>query len=198
MRFSPTQKNPTKLNAALVAAFVIGTLLYVLSSALPSGFPVPRFVFAALGVCCFVAGIFLLLRYRMTNFDYILRPRSDEPVENLPLASDGFPMPEELDLVVYKGMGSRPAAMECVLSLGDLVAVCRVGGEYTKKSAVAAKYQKDGFVFYDYTLTFLPSESVEAVFIDGSRYVGVILESGNEIADYLLKLKETQKENRLG
>ena len=46
------------------------------------------------------------------------------------------------------------------------------------------------FTFYDYTLTMGLDPALELVFMDGTKYVGVIIEPGAEMRAYLFNLKK--------
>lgn len=80
-----------------------------------------------------------------------------------------------------KASGSRLAAIECLLSLSDLVFVTdvyRKGGDgRLTREDIRKKYSMRGdFTFYDYTLTMGLDPALELVFMDGTKYVGVIIE----------------------
>ncbi len=184
MRFSPTQKHGALLNTVCISVFALGVLSYAFPafmSALDK--PVPPIYFTGFAVMCFITFLFLVLRYRMTVFEYVIKRRTDDSplgVQTVHVDSGTSP----LDFVVYKAIGARAGAMECVLSLGDLVEAIplRKGGE--SKSSVMKKYSSGKFSYYDYTLTFLSTDTLELIFEDGAGYVGIIIEDGNNIAEY--------------
>ena len=191
MRFSPSQKHVSLLITVYVILFIAGSAAYFFPTILASlGRTVPPFPFTCGAVICFIALIFLFLRYRMTGFEYVIRPRDDGYVPagaEAEYASDGS---APLDFVVYKSMGARQGAMECVLSIGDFRELIELKkGERTKTDVMKA-FCSDGFTYYDYTLTFLPTEAVELIFADGEKFVGIIIEDGNEIADYFRKISK--------
>ncbi|MBQ8187826.1 MAG: hypothetical protein IJX93_04570 [Clostridia bacterium] len=198
MRCTPTQKNP-RVSWIFAALLIVGGIAYgipvVCEARGISVMPIP-FTFTAF--LCVIAAVFVLVRYRMVTMVYLIRPRSDVGENGMETAFAGdFDIsrmpPEHLDFIVIKGQGSRPGAMECMLSLGDLAAVYRVtksGGNGTvTRQAVREKYLADGFVFYDYTLTLGLTEALELVFIDGNRYCGVIIEADEVMTRYLTELK---------
>ena len=189
MRFVPTQKHGPRLVAACVLLLLIGTAAYSAPIVFASlGKSVPPFPFTCVAVMCFIALIFLFLRYRATVFEYVICPRDDGyvPADAEFAYEDGTP----LDFVVYKSIGARQGAMECRLSVSDFrEAVPLKKGGRTKRDVLKA-FADEGFTYYDYTLTFLPEETIELVFADGQKYVGIIIEDNNEIADYFRKISK--------
>lgn len=203
MRCVPEQKNRKTVYSLIFALWIGGVILYAVPDVCAaSGVTVPTWLFEALAVAAIIAGVFLLIRYGMTHFTYVIRPRSDasdlgetgrETAFAGAAAADVTRIrPEFLDFIVTKAQGARDGAMECVLGLGDLAAVYPVkkrgDGGMTPKQ-VREKYAADGFVYYDYTVTFLSRDALELVFADGSRYVGVILEPDAAMARYLTSLR---------
>ena len=189
MRFSPEQKNTKLLTAVIIVILVLSVISYSIPSALAvEGVTVPPIIFVGMGLIGFIASIFLFLRYGMTKFEYVLKPRDDAyPGEAVEFSSDAAGN-APLDFVVYKAMGTRHSSMECVLPIGDLIeAIPLKRGERSKKD-VARAYSKENFTFYDYTLTFMPDETLELVFADGNKSVGIIIENDNPVADYFTSL----------
>lgn len=203
MRCVPEQKNRKTLYSLIFALWIGGVILYAVPDVCAkNGVSTPVWLFEFLAVAAIIAGVFLLIRYGMTHFTYVIRPRSDasdlgETGREMAFAGASAAdvtmiRPEFLDFIVTKAQGARDGAMECVLGLGDLAAVYPVkkrgNGGMTPKQ-VREKYAADGFVFYDYTVTFLLRDALELVFADGSRYVGVILEPDAVMARYLTSLR---------
>lgn len=205
MRYIPEPKNLRLVNSIMAVLLVFGGVCYaipIISEA--RGVTVIPWLFTMLTLVSVVAALFFLIRYRMTGFTYLIRPRSDVPDDNMEMETVfvGSPditqvRPEWLDIVVLKSQGNKPGVMECVLSLGDLVAVIPVSGKagegrMTIKDVRDKYREKDptGFVFYDYTLSFQLDEALELIFIDGNRYIGIILEVDGEMKNYLTNLKK--------
>ena len=199
MRCTPTQKN-TRVSWIFAALLAVGSIAYavpVVSGAY--GVTVMPLPFTLVTFLCVIGAVFVLVRYRMMTMVYLIRPRSDIDENGMEAAFAGEHdvtgiRPEYLDFIVIKGQGSRPGAMECVMSLADLCAVYRVtkkgeNGTLTR-SEVREKYAHDGFVFYDYTVTLGREEALELVFIDGNRYCGIIIEPDEPMARYLTGLKD--------
>ena len=198
MRCTPVQKNP-RISWIFAALLIVGGIAYgvpVVCEA--NGVDVAAIPFTFTAFLCVIAAIFVLVRYRMMTMVYLIRPRADIDENGMETAFAGeldvtAIRPEYLDFIVIKGQGSRPGAMECMMSLSDLVSVYRVtkkGGNGTvTHSEVRGKYIRDGFVFYDYTVTLGLEEALELVFIDGNRYCGIIIEPDEPLARYLMNLK---------
>ncbi|MBQ4353636.1 MAG: hypothetical protein IJC71_01950 [Clostridia bacterium] len=201
MRLIPEQKNTRTVNALTACLLLFGGIVYalpVVCKAKGTAVPMP-WLFSLLTLMSVAAALFILIRFRMTGFVYLITPRSDVPAD--PMMESAFAgtpditrvRPELLDLVVMKYQGSRPPATECVLSLGDLAAVIPVTRQGTTTiRTVRDQYRQRSaadFVFYDYTLTFRWEEALELIFVDGQRYVGVILEADEAMRRYLTALK---------
>ena len=201
MKFSPTQNNP-RVNLIFTALLVLGGITYAIPIVCSNNnINISALPFTMVTLFSVVGAVFLLVRYRMTSFTYIVRLRDDlddGDAQGLEKAYAGsFDItsvkPELLDFCVYKASGTRMAAMECLLSLGDLVVTVEVtkkkSGGVTRDDVRREYEQKGGFVFYDYTLTFGLESALELVFIDGNRYVGVIIEPDESMRQYFLHLK---------
>lgn len=198
MRCSPIQKNP-RVSWIFAVLLIVGGIAYavpIVSQAY--GVAVMAIPFTLVTFLCVIAAVFVLVRYRMLTMVYLIRPRSDVDENGMEAAFAGAwdvtkMRPEYLDFIVIKGQGSRPGAMECVMSLSDLCGVYRVtksGGNGTMtRREVREMYVHDGFVFYDYTVTLGLDEALELVFVDGNRYCGMIIEPDDVMARYLLGLK---------
>lgn len=207
MRYIPEQKKLRLVNMIMAALLVFGGVCYaipVVCNAQGITVPMP-WLFTLLTLVSVVSAVFFLIRYRMTSFTYLIRMRSDLPADEMETVSAyGADVtnvrPEWLDFVVLKAQGNKPGVMECVMSLDDLVAVIPVSrksedGKMTIKT-VRDKYRKgdpSAFIFYDYTLSFQLDEALELIFVDGNRYVGVILEVDGEMKNYLTSLKAQYK-----
>lgn len=192
MIYEPQQKNVRPLNILIFALLLFGAVTYavpIIASTYEVN--VPPFPFTITTVLCIVAAVYLAVRYLMTSFKYIIRPRDDS------LADCGF-VPEyasnvsaniaSLDFVVTKSQGTRADVMECVLSLGDLSATYELTRGGLTKNDVRKKYAQDGFVYFDYTVTFARESALELVFSDGGHPVGIIIEPDERMRGYLTAL----------
>ncbi len=201
MRCSPSQKNSRV--AVIVAALLIsGGIAY----AIPifcnaNGIVIGGAVFQLMTVVSVVTAVFLVVRYQMTHFVYLIRPRSDISENGMEPAFAGnigtvsaLHLPEEmLDFVVIRSQGSRAGAAECVLSLAELTAVIPVKKIRADKKLIREKYQADGYVYYDYTVTLGLDNALALIFIDGNRYAGIFIEPDEAMRAYFLSLGKTKK-----
>ena len=199
MRCIPEQKNK-RVGLIIAALLILGGISYAIPvSVRANGGSIIAMPFDVVTFASVIAAVFVLIRYKMTSFEYSVRLRSDVPTEfgmetALAGAADiSSVRPEFLDFVVSKSQGSRPGNMECVLSMGDLVLAAEISRSgrnprsLPKKDDVRRKYADGGFVFYDYTMTLGLEEALELVFVDGNRYVGVIIEPDDLMKDYFMK-----------
>ena len=199
MRCVPEQKN-TRGIRSIIAALLIGVgILYALPPASGAlGLRLPAWPFTALAFACLIAAVFLLVRYEMTGFQYIIRPRTEtDGTEFVTAYASGRPAicelpPEQLDFAVVKSQGARPGVMECLLSLGDLIAVYpirRSRRDGMTKADLRERYAADGYVWYDYTLTLGIDDALVLVFVDGNRTVGILIEPDEGMRAYFMTLK---------
>ncbi len=202
MRCVPSQKNP-RVWAIVAALLVFGGIAYAIPIACnANGIAVGGALFQLVTVFAVVAAVFLVVRYQMTHFVYLIRPRSDisdtdlEPAYAGTVGTAGITRlpPDMLDFVVNRSQGSRAGAVECVLPLSDLVAVIPMTKENgVTKSAIREKYQADGYVYYDYTVTLGVTDVLALVFIDGNRYAGIFIEPDETMRAYFMNLGKTKK-----
>lgn len=200
MRCVPEAKNVRGIRMIIAALLVGGGILYAVPhAAQAAGIRVIAWLFDALTIACIVAAVFLLVRYQMTGFQYIIRLKTEAEDSGLVTAyATGARLnvadlpPEMLDFVVIRSQGARPGAMECVLGVEQLAAVVPVRRrkeDGVTKAALRDRYAADGYVYYDYTVTFRPDEALGLVFIDGNRYVGIIIEPDEAMRTYFTELK---------
>lgn len=200
MTYSPNQKN-TRVRWIVTALLVCAAVSYAVPIARSAmGMSRGGAILQFAAVFFIIAAVFVTIRYIMTHFTYIIRPRSDIP-ENGAVAefADNIDVtaldPALLDFVVIKAQGNRPGAMECVLPLDDLIETAVLDEKNTKQSICDAWRKKAGsaeFVFYDYTITLggeALSDKLAMLFIDGSKYVCIFIEPDEIMKSYLTLLK---------
>ncbi|MBO5258092.1 MAG: hypothetical protein J6C42_11390 [Clostridia bacterium] len=201
MRCSPSQKNP-RVAVMIAALLIFGGIAY----AIPifcnaNGIAIGGAVFQFITVVAVVAAVFLAVRYQMTHFVYLIRPRSDIDENGMETALAGnigtlnaAHLPADmLDFVVIRSQGNRAGAAECVLSIADLAAVIPVEKIGTDKKRIRERYQADGYVYYDYTVTLGLDNALALVFIDGNRYAGIFIEPDEAMRAYFMGLGKTKK-----
>lgn len=201
MRYSPSQKNP-RLPVIIAVLLVFGGISYAVPIICAAyNITVGGAAFQLITVAAVVAAVFLAVRYQMTHFVYLIRPRSDISENGMEPAAAGNPgrinsthlPPDMLDFVVIRSQGSRAGAAECVLSLSDLAAVIPVTKIREDKKKIREKYLADGYVYYDYTVTLGLDDALALVFIDGNRYAGIFIEPDEAMRAYFLSLGKTKK-----
>ena len=204
MRCVPQQRRTRAVRSIFAALLIAGFLIYAVPPAsAAAGIRVPAWPFTAVAFLCLIAAVFLLIRYEMTGFQYILRPRNETDDTGLVTAyASGHPviydlLPEQIDFAVIKSQGARPGAMECLLSLGDLIAVHplrRNRRDGMTKADLREQYAGDGYVWYDYTLTLGIDDALALVFVDGRRTVGILIEPDEQMRAYFTALKPENRE----
>ena len=200
MRCVPEQKNGRGVRMIIAALLIGGGILYAVPhAAQAAGIRVISWLFDLLTIGCVVGAVFLLVRYQMTSFQYIIRTKREAEDSGLVTAyAEGVRLnvadlpPEMLDFVVIRSQGARPGAMECVLGLEQLTAVVPLRRKKTDgvtKTMLRDHYAADGYIYYDYTVTIRPDDALGLVFIDGNRYVGVVIEPDEVMRVYFTQLK---------
>ena len=131
MRCVPEQKNARAVGMIIAALLLGGGILYAVPhAAQAAGIRVISWLFDLLTIGCVVAAVFLLVRYRMTGFQYVVRTKAEAEDSGLLTACaagaelnvEKLP-PEMLDFVVFRSQGARPGVMECMLGVEQLTAV---------------------------------------------------------------------------
>jgi hypothetical protein len=204
MRCVPQQRRTRAVRSIFAALLIAGFLIYAVPPAsAAAGIRVPAWPFTAAAFLCLIAAVFLLIRYEMTGFQYIIRPRNETDDTGLVTAyASEHPviydlLPEQIDFAVIKSQGARPGAMECLLSLGDLIAVHplrRNRRDGMTKADLRERYAGDGYVWYDYTLTLGIDDALALVFVDGRRTVGILIEPDEQMRAYFTMLKPESRE----
>ncbi|MBQ7922276.1 MAG: hypothetical protein IJ325_06835 [Clostridia bacterium] len=194
MQWRPTQKNTSSLTVLMILTGLIAAVGYI------AGNMADRFTWLFQLICIggIVAMLYLLVRYHMTWFVYSIRTKSDKTVpgigtvltEDMPMHITHLPK-DMLDFAVVRGQGRKNGVLECLLGLEQLVRAIPV----SEKSADGTVSLKDarkkypGMALYDYTITLFRREALLLVFLDGERYVGILIEAGEDMQYYLTHLQ---------
>ncbi len=206
MRCTPSQKNP-RVWAIITALIIFGGISYAIPIlCAENGLSVPPALFQLATVLSLAAAVFVTVRYQMTEFVYLIRPRSDISENGMEIVyagtADSFGItrlpPDMLDFVVIKSQGSRAGTAECVLSLSDLAAVLPLAKDGETKKSIRERYQADGYVSYDYTITLGVTDVLALVFIDGNRYAGIFIEPDEAMRAYFMSLGKTGRNKNKG
>ena len=126
--------------------------------------------------------LYVLARYLLIEFCYIIGPRGSGEVTDLApsygvLANVPYSM---LDLTVTRKHPFGEPAVKSVLSLGSLKESVMIGSERGKMREIRRKYKEENggrFVIYDYTVTPRSGDGLMLIFEDGEEYIGVMLEA---------------------
>ena len=126
--------------------------------------------------------MYVLARYLLIEFCYIIGPRGEDEVSALAASYSGIGnMPYHmLDLTVTRKYPFGEPVGLCVLSLEQLKEAFFVAGEAGKMREIREKYKAENggrFVVYDYSLTPRSKDGLLLVFADGEEYIGVLLEA---------------------
>ena len=177
MRCIPKQRRTRAVRSIFAALLIAGFLIYAVPPASSAmGIRVPAWPFTALAFVCLIAAVYLLVRYEMTGFQYIIRPRTETDDTGFVTAyATGHPviydmLPEQLDLAAVHPLRRNHRDG---MTKGDL----------------RQRYAADGYVWYDYTLTLGIDDALALVFRDGQRMIGVLIEADEEMRAYFTTLK---------
>ena len=130
-------------------------------------------------------GIYVLARYRLIKFAYVIKPR-DEWADTELLASYASIVNVPyymLDFVVYKSVGAREPVVQCVLSLEDFKGMATDAD----RKAYKDKFIREngaGFTTYDYTLTPWSRDRILLVFRDEDKYAGILIEPDEQMRTF--------------
>ena len=133
-----------------------------------------------LSVVFLTAGLYVLIRYKLMGFQYIIRVRNAE--------ENGYSAITDYDFVVERVQGSRISA-ECRLSLGDLIEVSALPVKGGRGREAIKKYGKSLRMYY-YTVNMMPPEPYLLAFRDHSgasedTVIGILFEPDKKMAEYL-------------
>lgn len=133
--------------------------------------------------------LYVLARYLLIEFCYIIGPRGGEEVSDLApsygvLANVPYSM---LDLTVTRKHPFGEPAVQSVLSLGSLKESVMIGSERGKMREIRQKYKGENggrFVIYDYTVTPRSGDGLMLIFEDGEEYIGVLIEADEAMREF--------------
>ena len=126
--------------------------------------------------------MYVLARYLLIEFCYIIGPRGEDEVSALAASYGGIGnMPYHmLDLTVTRKYPFGEPAVQSVLSLGSLKESVMIGSERGKMRESRQKYKGENggrFGIYDYTVTPRSGDGLMLIFEDGEKYIGVLIEA---------------------
>lgn len=175
MRYTPKRSNHIA-DAVFTVCFASAVILYAASAAVALYKSVIQFS----ALIFFTAGLYILIRYKLVDYTYIIRARN--------IDETGYSGIADFDFVAEKVQGNRTNA-ECRLSMDDLIEIKKLPQKGGKKREAVKKY-KHHLKLYHYTVTMYPPNPYLMVFYDnsepsGESRVGVIFEPDEKMADYI-------------
>lgn len=170
----PSDNRAQRLMWVLIAA---GAVCFCLTPLFPAG----RAAFQ-LGACCLLcAGLYIGVRYVMTEFTYEITLKSTaDPADTAAVFASGAHDVSELpagmlDLVVRKKNSRRGAVMDACLDLGDLRYFAPLPREGGREREPYKKYP--AMQVYVYTVSIVPAAQYMAVFVDEAHNaIGIVIE----------------------
>lgn len=134
-------------------------------------------LYQLIAILMFSAGMYLLIRYRLTVFTFVVEGRNGDVVDIRTA------MPSELDFVVKKMRGNNPMIL-ARLSLDELKSVETVRySEVKEKSAGASLFK--------YHANMSPEETVLVVFGGDDRDIAMTVDLSAEMMTFLGRITES-------
>ena len=201
MRCVPEQRNAGGVKRIVAALLIVGGIFYAMPIAAgAAGVKVWTWPFTGLAVFAVVAAVYLMVRYLLTGFQYVIRTKRETDDGPMVTAYAGGAelnvgdlLPEDLDFAVFKTQNLREPVMECLLGLEALEAV--YGLRRSKKDGLTKaglRERMPGAAVYDYTLTLGIDDAAALVFDDGGKKILLVIEADERMRAYFQTLKPTQ------
>lgn len=195
MRYSPKpcDKKAMYLTWLLIAA---GAVCFCLTPIFPAG----RAAFQLCAVALMGCGVFVAVRYCMTDFIYEIIVRedaSDSVVIGVDASTAGisaFPS-DVLDFTVQKKQGRKAAMMDACLSLHQLRYFAPLPREGGREREPYRRFPE--MRVFNYTTSLSPVSQYMAVFVDEAQNAfGLVLEVEGEMAAFLTQTTEENQRAR--
>ncbi len=171
MEYSPEgQKKKASVMSLLLAA--AGLILFLMSRVTP--YPI---ILQGTAVALFVASIFILIRYRFTN--YLFRVKENN-------YSDGEDHFRRYDFEAQRQQGTRPYVTECLMALDQIVCTERISRDDSLtafKNRIIKKY--GSVAFYFYTVSMSRPDRYAMIFDDDGVISCVVIETSDEMKDLI-------------
>ena len=159
MKFSAKHNDKT-LRILYIALFLVGGLFMTLGS----DDNVRRTAYVCVSLVTLVTGLYLLMRYELTTYTYILNP-----------SEEGY------DFFVDKAVGRRGAYV-CSYRVSDILEII----PYEKDAREKLKKENSEIGFFDYTHNLFKKEKKIIIFKYRSETNAVVVEISNEFESFLL------------
>lgn len=169
MNYTPKRNNGT-IRALYLGLLALGLISIVISGSGGSR----RIAFISISMISLVAGVYLMMRYELTTYTYILSAKDDD-----------------FDFFVNKASGKRGSYV-CYYLISDVASF--VPYEKDTKNQLIEKYHN--ISFYTYTNNAQCKKNV-LVFQNAGHYDAIIMESDEAYDEYLTNAIALVKEKRL-
>ena len=157
MNFTPKRKNST-VRAIYLGLLALGLISIVISGQSNSR----RIAFICISMVSLVGGVYLMMRYELTTYSYILNAKEND-----------------FEFFVNKATGKRGSYV-CFYMISDVVAF--MSYEKDTKDELVRKYQN--ISFYTYTNNVSCKTNV-LIFANTGHYDAVIMESDEAYDEYI-------------
>lgn len=191
MRYSPKpcNKKAIRLTWLLIAA---GVLCFCLTPIFPAG----RAAFQLGAVVLMGCGVFVAVRYCMTEFTYELAVRdgADAAISEMFGETDGR-QTADFDFTVRKTQGRRGAILDACFSLAELRYFAPLPKEGGREREPYRRFP--AMRVYNYTVSLSPASQYMAVFVDAAQNAfGLILEADGEMVQLMQRAVEKNRIDR--
>lgn len=157
MNYTPKHKD------GIVRALYCGLIALAFILMLVRAEGTQRTVFTCVAMGTLVAGVFLLMRYELTTYSYILSAKEND-----------------FDFFVNKSSGKRGSYV-CYYLMSDVIKI--VPYEKDTKGKLEREYQK--ILFFNYTNNLFGAKKHVIIFNNKGKYEGVIIEADEACLEYL-------------
>ena len=181
MTYTPSPKR--RFVNVVTAALLVPALAAYMFSVSGTGHPLPLQLAALVLVC---TAVYILIRYRFTRITYRIRPRSASDADRYGDDVAAMP-PEAVDFVIEKAQGQRPGAVECMISLVNLVEVRDIDGGSWRAEV---RHDYPGVSLYIYTVSLGRVERQALIFDDGGVLSCVVTELSPEMIRFMRSAAE--------
>lgn len=169
MKYAPKHTDKTM---RILYILLFGASLVLMTLPFKEG--IPRTVIICLSIVSLVSAMYLIVRYELTTYTYILNPKG-----------------KDYDFFVDKAVGKRGNYV-CAYQASRIVDVI----PYQKDTREALKNQYPSIFIYNYTHNSFTGKKQVIIFRGTPNYEAVICELGEEMESFLKSIIELIKEER--
>lgn len=169
MKYAPKHTDKTM---RILYILLFGAALVLMT--LPFNEGIPRTVIICLSIISLVSAMYLIVRYELTTYTYILNPKG-----------------KDYDFFVDKAVGKRGNYV-CSYQVSSIVKVV----PYEKDTRESLKKEYQNIFIYNYTHNSFTDKKQVIVFRNTPNYEAVVCELGDEMESFLKSIIELIKEER--